>query len=336
MKKKLLLYIGVIILIIGIGSFFVYQNCYKEKAKEDKNINSSTSNNKNNDKTEVEEDSNIDNNTSDNNQQNNEKEEEKDDIYGYAYMSYMANDGTFTRKYKIVQLHKNQDNKVLANVQSDAQNGPNTENEIRDLRILNNKLYYIVGYYGEGVLDNYSKLMSINLDDEDYSYQEILSTKDSQAFSETCRGITSATIRNDNIYIHNRCGHFYQYDISTKEFQVIKSDDYPSGYDPSESYRVTTGNDRLYINGKEFILDKNKNELTYDGKQIYKSKSTDYLSGLNYLSDNEIIFSECIAFEQNEAACERKYLKYDLSTNTVDLMDNQQPTYYMRILYKNY
>ncbi|MBQ9072657.1 MAG: hypothetical protein IJY25_05825 [Bacilli bacterium] len=303
MKKNILITILVII-VFCLGGYLVY----------DKLSLNSNDNNNNNDII-----------------QNEDKvqSEEKNDVYGYAIMEWLPGDGTSNEYYRIVELHKNSNDKTLASYDVTHKNSINKVNSIENLKIVKDKLYYKINYNADmNGISTYSSIMYIDLNDSNKQVNELISWKPENL--DDSRKIQTFEASEDYIYfctINETLEgiSYYRFDINNKKIETSTKDEF---------YSVEENNnpleDKIYIDGKEVVINENATELIYDGKVVYISQN---MIRLYYSFNNEIIFeemSDCHSF-----GCDTiKFYKYEPVTETITEMNRQSdPIYFIKAIY---
>lgn len=239
---------------------------------------------------------------------------EKDDIYGYALMSYMPADGSFKEFYRIVELHKNSADIILAKYDVMKRDSVDKPNRIYGMKIINNKLYYQLHYSSteSGIL-TYNNIMCIDLASNDKLPIEILNwKKDENHYNDTIRDYK---ITDNNIYFNTLNYDYYKYNINSKESMAITETEYNSIIEKNDNYN--TDIDELYVDGKKVSVDKVNKELLYDSKIVYSSKEGPI--ELLYSFDNKIVISE--AYNCTEVSCDIRYYEYDVENNTMKQID---------------
>jgi len=312
----------IILLTVALVGMYCYYNFvvipkYEVANNEPENIiENEPNNNINDEENEVE------------NNENTQIENEEDDVYGYALMSYAPGDGSFNEFYRIVELHKNSDDVIIAKYDVNKRNSVDKPSGVRILKSVNNKLYYAL-YYNlteSGILE-YGNIMCIDLNSEDKTPVEVLNWKQSEAnYNKT---IMDYNVTSDGyIYFNTRESKFYKYNMSSKESKEISETEYRSTYKDAEVADVI---DELYINGKKVSIDRVNKQLSYDSKVIYTSKEGPI--NLLYSFDNKIIISE--SYNMTEVSVDVRYYEYNIETNIMKEIDiTTNPIYVMGVISK--
>lgn len=296
-KKKLNVFL-IIFLLIFSTLFFTLYFCY-DKLISNNNIN-----------TNVMSDSKMNNDDS-------EKIPLSDDIYGYANMYYYPADGSFKEYYRIVELHKNSKDVVLASYDV-LKNTVGKVDKIGFAKIVDNKLYYQLYYssISNGLQFTYNNIMYIDLNSNKRKPVEILNWKKDE-YSKTLRDYK---ITSNYIYFDTLGYEYYKYDLSNKKFISITESEFSEIND--EQDRNFSYPDKYYLNGKELYIDKENLELIYNGEKIFKSNGVSI--NLFYSFDGDIAIRETTDCEGY--SCNSKVYKYNFDTKTmeeVDLRKNQ-------------
>lgn len=268
-----------------------------------------------------------------NNEINKELQEIENDVYGYATMSYLPGDGSFREYYRIVELHKNSEDKILASYDINKNNSIDKPNRIFGLKKIKDKLYYQLYYNStdSGIL-TYNNIMYIDLSSDKKEPVELLNWKqESDNYNNTLRNFK---ITDDYVYFNTIYYQYYKYNIKTKETTIINESDYELIQEQQEINNEILSQDKLYLNGKELVLDHQKLELVYDGKVIHKSKSDVGSIQLLYSFEDDIViheWSDCFGQGCNTS----KYYKYNVDNKTMEEIDSTKNQLYSKsILYK--
>lgn len=265
---------------------------------------------------------------------NEELQKKEDDVYGYALMSYLVGDGSSREYYRIVELHKNDKDKVLVSYDTNGYHSIDKPNRIGRIKIIKNKLYYQLYYNSDdfGIL-TYNNIMYIDLNSDKKEPVELLNWKqDSYNYTNT---LGNFKITDDYVYFNTRdFSKYYKYNIKTKETTTINESDYELIKEQLEINNEMTYQDKIYLNGKELVLDHQKLELVYDGEVIYKSKADVGIIELLYSFENDIVINEgsdCFGYGCNTS----KYYKYNADKKAMEEIDSTKNQLYSKdILYK--
>lgn len=260
---------------------------------------------------------------------NNEK---SSDIYGYALMSYMPNQSEIKDYYKIVELHKSGNDKVIQSYDAVIKNAIDQVNRIsiNNAKIINNKLYYQLFFnYSNNGISTYSNIMYIDLSNKELETVELLKIKPD--CSNINNSINSYKIYNDYIFYstHESEDNYYKYDITTKETEESSKEEYDSIVEEIDSNYSLNG--KYYYKGKEIKVN-NLNEIVYNNDVIYTSPNKGL--SLYYSFNDDLIFSELSDCE--EKSCDTiKYYRLDIDTGEIEEIDyNKTMVFTTKIWYK--
>ena len=249
-----------------------------------------------------------------------EKEDDAD-VYGYAFVSRLANDGTGNEYYRILELHKDGDDKILATY--DVENNSTDLNVYRFNKI-NDKLYYELDYSSFDSKNNIiydSRIMYIDLTSNKKEPVELMKwkQKDTAMLSYEINGdYAYLTIRDDNAHDTK----YYKYDIKTKETYSITKSEHDLIYESKEPINENSERiDRIYVKGKELVFNYQKNELVYDGEVIYKPTGDASIISQYTFSGDIVIkeYSDCGGY----GCYTTKHYKYNVDSKTMEEIDNQ-------------
>lgn len=262
---------------------------------------------------------NDDNNEESNSNNDDLHENKEDDVYGYAQWSYDFNDGSGKSIYKIVELHKNSEDKVLVSYEVNGENTVDNLNSMVIGKIINGKLYYELRYYYKySTIFSYSKLMYIDLTSEKKEPVELLSWK-----KDYDMRLINYKITDDYVYFNTwRNLHFYKYNIKTKEFIEINQSDYDLINEQHVIKYEALNQEKFYIAGKELLLDHEKFELIYNNELIHKSNSDVEFISLFYSLRDEIIIQEQSDCNKVTGCNISKFYKFNLDSKMLEEIEN--------------
>lgn len=264
------------------------------------------------------------------------KDKVDDNVYGYSIMSYIPNDKSWKEYYKIVELHKNDEDKEIVNYDAIVRNAIGSINKIGidTIKIIRNRLYYQLYYNLDDSGNNtYSNIMYIDLESDQKNVVELLNKKeDSKVDGKT---IFHYKIYDNYVYFstHEKENNYYKYHIYSKKEEASSKAEFDSIKEElNRDYVLNDRSKKNYYNGKEIYV-KNLNDIIYDNKVIYTTEEKGLT--LYYPIDGNIIFSElsdCI-----KISCDTiKYYKINLDDLKKEEIDyNSNKIFTQSIWYKN-
>jgi len=270
------------------------------------------------------------NNNENTNEETNEQSQkgEENDIYGYAFMEleYLPSDSSGNESYRILELHKNSEDKVLVSYDVNKKDSIDRVNGVGNLKLVNDKIYYQLYYSSEenGIF-TYNNIMYIDLSSDKKEPIELLNWKqDSNNYEKT---LSDFKITDDYVYFNTIGCEHYKYNIKTKELTTITETDFETIKEQQNPNDWTI--DKLYLNGKELLIDDINLELIYDGKTIYKSNADDI--NLLYSFNGDIIINEFTFLEDFEY--DIKHYKYNFSKQIMEEIDPQTNQMFTKVIW---
>lgn len=276
---------------------------------------------------------NVNSSSNSDNKTDNIVNKQESDIYGYTFLSYIPDDDSWKEYYRIVELHKNSADKILASYNTDIKN---SINQIRNInvnsaKIINNKIYYQLYYNSSnnGIM-TYNNIMCIDLDSEDKIPYEVFNWKQDEANYK--KSIKSFKVTYDYIYFSTIDSTlFYKYSFDSKEVEESSEEEFNKIKEKIDSNYTRLNNPRNYYRGAEAYIEDN-NKLIYDGKTIYSG--TNSVLTIYYSFSGKLIFSEGTDCEN--ISCDTiKYYNYDFTSNGKQEIDFNTNQIFSQIVWLN-
>lgn len=312
-KKKYLIPLFIVLLIVCVAAIGLFLTSDSSNSNRSKKTNTANNSNKKEDqKVQVD----------DKNEENDKEDDDIDVVLGYSILSYSQDDGSGKSYYKIVELHKKEENKDIVSYEGFTHNAIGKVNKIDVYKasIVDNKLYYQLHFNSDEYdINTYSSFMCIDLSVDNPVPVEILSTKD---FSNEKRRIVTYKVYGDYLYyltLESK-DSYYKYNMTEKKEEMSSEEEFESIKLFSDSnYEHIIGSDdkKRYFKGKSLYVNDN-NKIIYDGEIIYTAQGSNI--ALYYPMDDNIIFSETQKCDGNGCS-PFKYYKLNIETHEKEEID---------------